>query len=325
MSNTEATPIEEALAVSEYLRRVRARKSQHTLSNRRVAYTQFEQFCRQQGKSLFEADEWTVEHWIDHMLDPDGEGFAPRTVRNKVYDLSALYQYLERRGDVDENPCEDLDTSDLSGTVIDEYTDVRYLEPEEYEQMLDACDRTRDKLLIQLLWNCGVRAEEATRIEIGAHLDRDAQEITIKTGKQGRTSDVKSRTVYYRRPMERTLREWLDKGGRDKYLGADESDYLFVTRETGKMTPIRVTEIVDEVAEAAGLQETLWTDAADRERKRITAHSFRHSFAVHRVKSGMPIVYLQELLGHADIEQTRKYLKFRQDDIKEAEKKYAPR
>lgn len=325
MSSTNATPIEEAIAVSRYLRRVRARQSEHTLKNRRVAYTQFEEFCRQHGQSIFDADEWTVEDWMDGMLDPDGKGFAPRTVRNKVYDVSALYQYLERRGHVDENPCEDLDTSDLNGTVMDEYTEVRYLEPDEYQQMLDACERIRDRLLLQVLWNCGVRAEEATRIEIDAHVDRDDKEITIKTGKQGRTSDVKSRTVYYRRPVERTLRKWLDKGGRDKYLSASDSDYLFLTREAGQMTPIRVTEIVDEVAEAAGLQDTLWTDAAGRDRRRITAHSFRHSFAVHRVKAGMPIVYLQELLGHADIEQTREYLKFRQDDIKEAEKKYAPR
>jgi len=191
--------------------------------------------------------------------------------------------------------------------------------------MIDACPRPRDEMLLRLLWNCGVRAEEAVNIEIEAHIDRDKREINIKTGKQGRTSDVKSRTVYYGRQMERTMRKWLDRGARNKYISADDSPYLIVSKQAEQPTPNRVTEIVDEVAEKAGVQEELWTDASGRPRHRVTAHSFRHSYAVHRVKQGMPIVYLQELMGHADIDQTRKYLKFRKDDIREAEKKYAPR
>jgi len=128
--SSEATPLDVGVAVSKYLRRVRARQSYHTLKNRRIAAAQFEEFCRHNGSSLFEAKDWDVEDWIDHMLDEEsGEGFAPRTVRNKVYDISALYQYLEGRDYVDENPVEDVDTSDLSGTVIDEYSEVRYLEP----------------------------------------------------------------------------------------------------------------------------------------------------------------------------------------------------
>ncbi|WP_336036640.1 tyrosine-type recombinase/integrase [Halobacterium yunchengense] len=324
--SSQATSIEVAIAVSKYLRRVRARQSPHTLKNRRIAAAQFDEWCRRNGSSLFEADEWLVEDWIDYMLDDEGgEGFAPRTVRNKIYDISALYQYLKKRNHVDENPVEDVDTSDLTGTIMDEYAEVRYLEPEEYEAMLDACSRVRDELLLRLLWNCGVRAEEAVNIEVEAHLDRDKREITIKTGKQGRTSDVKSRTVYYSRRMERTLRDWLDRGARNKYMSSDSSSHLIVSKQADHPQPKRVTEIIDEIATDAGVQDELWEDASGRKRYRVTAHSFRHSYAVHRVKQGMPIVYLQELMGHADIEQTRKYLKFRKDDIREAEKKYAPR
>ncbi|MGB0412937.1 MAG: tyrosine-type recombinase/integrase [Coraliomargarita sp.] len=42
--------------------------------------------------------------------------------------------------------------------------------------------------------------------------------------------------------------------------------------------------------------------------KRVTSHVFRHSFATHRLESGMDLCRLQELLGHTNLETTRIYL-----------------
>jgi integrase/recombinase XerD len=313
-----------AETIRKHLKRVKARKSSSTLRNRRVAIRQLTEFCQREDLALDDVTREHVNDWIDEFLL---EEYAPRSIRTKVYDVSSLYQYLEGRGIVDENPIESVDLREFSGTKIDEYTDVRYLEIEEYEAMVDACEKLRNQLLIELLWETGCRASETVSIQL-SDIDRDERSIKIETAKQGALSASKSRTVYYSRSFGRTLQKWLDRGGRAKYLGVEEGDngYLLVTKEAPSMAVNRVTEIVHKIAseDYADIQQVLYTDASGVERNRVTAHAFRHSYAVHRVKNGMPLVYLQDLLGHEEIEVTRKYLQFRDDDVAEAERKYRP-
>lgn len=310
--------------INKHLKRVKARKSSSTLGNRRVAIGQFAEYCKREGLTFADVTTYHVNDWIDEFLNQE---YAPRSIRTKVYDLSSVYQFLEGRGVVDENPIENVDLKDFSGTKIGEYTDVRYLEMDEYEAMVDACSKLRNQLLIELLWETGCRASEVVSILI-SDIDRDNRSINIESAKQGALSSSKSRTVYYSRSFGRTLRKWLDRGGRSKYLGAGlgEEDYLLVTRESPQMDVGRVNEIVHKIAseDYADVQKVLYTDASGVERNRVTAHAFRHSYAVHRVKNGMPLVYLQDLLGHEEIEVTRKYLQFRDDDVAEAERKYRP-
>lgn len=310
--------------ICKHLKRVKARKSSSTLRNRRVAIRQFADFCERENLTFDNVTKEHINDWIDEFLLDE---YAPRSIRTKVYDLSSVYQYLEGRGVVNANPIENVDLKEFSGTKIDEYTDVRYLEIEEYEAMVEACSKLRNQLLIELLWETGCRASEAVSIQL-SDIDREERSINIETAKQGALSASKSRTVYYSRSFSRTLQKWLDRGGRSKYLGVslDEDGYLLVTKEAPSMAVNRVNEIVHKLAseEYADIQQVLYTDASGVERNRVTAHAFRHSYAVHRVKNGMPLVYLQDLLGHEEIEVTRKYLQFRDDDVAEAERKYRP-
>lgn len=310
--------------IRKYLRRVKARKSPSTLKNRRVSIRQFAEFCTRDELTFQEVNPEHINEWIDELLLDD---YAPRSIRTKVYDVSSLYQYLEGRGEVDNNPISTVDLNEFSGTKIDEFTEVRYLEIEEYETMIEACAKLRNRVLIELLWETGCRASEAVSIRI-SDIDRSNRSIKIESAKQGALSASKQRTVYYSRAFGRTLREWLDHGGRSKYLGAGSNadEYLLVTKEAPSMAPSRVSEIVRKIAskEFADVQQVLYTDASGVNRNRVTAHAFRHSYAVHRVKNGMPLVYLQDLLGHEEIEVTRRYLQFRDDDVAEAERKYRP-
>ncbi|KTG09585.1 hypothetical protein AUR64_17270 [Haloprofundus marisrubri] len=308
----------------EYLGQVEAWQSIHTLRNRKVVTRQFCEWLDGR-KTLFEVDKRTVKRWMTYLLN---DGYAPRSVRQKTYALSAMYRELEDWNEVPENPIEQIDEIEkLSQTRLDEHTDRQYLTIEEYETLVDACDTLRDTLVIQLLWNTGVRVQEAVSITEDA-IDRENRSIEVETIKGNKFESSKTRTVYYKRSFGRTLRRWLDEGGRNRYLGANNGDdegHLLVTREAPTMFVNRVTEIVRKVADEAGIQTELYVDQSGRPRNRIVGHLFRKSYGVHRTKNGMPIAYLTELMGHSDMEITREhYLKFREDDIQEAERTYAP-
>ncbi|AFZ74618.1 integrase/recombinase XerD [Natronobacterium gregoryi] len=319
-------------ASKRVLRHNKTNKAQNTFRNRKVVLRQFLEFCDYYGvdplnlEETSADDDLVVEDWKNIMLDQD---YAPRSVRNKLYALSSIYQRWESRGYVDSNPVEDVDDiDDLERTRLEEHSTKEYLSVDEYEQILDACDILRDRILIQLLWECGLRAQEA--IEVTKHdIDRENRSITIENVKDGKYKSKDERTVYYSWSFERLLVRWFDDGERLKYLGTEEDKdkdekHLLVTKQAPQMAIGRVNEIVNERAEAAGIQETIYTDKSGRERNQIHSHIFRKSYGVHRTKKGMPIAYLTELLGHSDIETTKEhYLKFRDDDIEEAEREYS--
>ena len=66
------------------------------------------------------------------------------------------------------------------------------------------------------------------------------------------------------------------------------------------------------------------TDAAGNDRRKVTAHVLRHSFAVQSIKNGTDTPRLQELMGHSEIETTERYLKFANNDLREAARRYGP-
>lgn len=320
---------EERRVLRKYFNRVDARNAEETLRNRKVSIRQFIEYIKTYEKTLFECNSIDIEDWVNDMLS---DGYAPRSARSKAYGVSALFEELEKRGHVNQNPVEEADgIADLEVTQFEKHDAKEYLTKGEYQQLRSAADKLRDRLVIELLWNTGVRVSEAVNIRL-SDIDRDERSIEIQNAKTAEHGHPQYRTVYYSRRFGRTLTDWIDNGGRSSYPGAyaDDSDYLLITKEGPQMAPNRVTEIVDEVAEKAGLQENLYVDKSGRPRRKIHAHLLRKSYGVHRVKAdsgggSMPLPYLQRLMGHESIETTRdRYLKFKQEDVREAERKYAP-
>ncbi len=78
---------------------------------------------------------------------------------------------------------------------------------------------------------------------------------------------------------------------------------LFATSKSGKITPSYVNQIIREAKEEAGLPG------------KVTAHTLRHSFASRLVKENCNLVYVQKLLGHADLRTTSIYTHAKMDDL----------
>jgi len=305
--------------VTEYLEEfVKPLQSKRTYFNKRSTAKHYRVFCREKDLDFFAPTKHDINRFEAHQKK---HGYSAGTIENRVYDLSAIFRYLTQTGVATQNPMDDDDFEAKVSRGSSAMKDIRYIEVEEYEDLVDEIEKTRDEVLVRGLWELGVRAIELVNIKI-EDIDRDAQEIEVMTAKQ---DEPKPRTVYYSMKFERCLVDWLDRGGRDSFLHADDSPYLLLGKSSEQLNARRPTEIVQDYAEAADIQAKLGTpNAAGQQRSKVTAHCFRHSFAVHRTINGIPIIFLKDLLGHTDISQTREYLRFRGEDIKEADQKYRP-
>jgi integrase/recombinase XerD len=173
-----------------------------------------------------------------------------------------------------------------SPTVMKDITG--YLEFEEAERFVEAAGNLRNKLIILLLWRCGLRVSEV--VELRKKQIYFGEKVVAVFGK-GR----KSRRV----PVEQNLLELLKIYTKDMEL----DNRLF------RISRFAVFKIVRKLGEKVGIERV--------GEKTIHPHHFRHSFAIFMVRNGMPLTKLQTLLGHGSLSATTFYLQFKSKEISE--------
>jgi len=175
------------------------------------------------------------------------------------------------------------------------------LSKEEVWRMLLACQLLKHKVLIGLLYGCGLRCMEVRNVRI-QDLDFDRKQLRVVQGK-----GKKDRYV--------PLSEHLIRGLK-KYIEAEKpKDWIF----NGQPLPNRVGGDFDSRYSQRGVQWAVKqaTKAAGIT-KDVCVHTLRHTFATHLLEDGMDIITLKNLLGHENIETTMEYLHIAQLDTQKA-------
>ncbi|MFV0352910.1 MAG: tyrosine-type recombinase/integrase [Oscillospiraceae bacterium] len=155
--------------------------------------------------------------------------------------------------------------------------------------MLKACGLLKHKLLIGLLYGCGLRLMEVRGIEL-KHLDFDRKLLHIVQSKGGKDRYV-------------PLSEHLIRGIKSYTASAHPAKYLFEGTGNpehkgfdGRYSQRGVQWVIKTVARNAGIL------------KEVNVHMLRHSYATHLLEDGVNIITVQKLLGHANIDSTMVYL-----------------
>ncbi len=176
----------------------------------------------------------------------------------------------------------------------------KYLKQDELKGLLEAPKRMRDRLIIKLLYETGMRVGELCSLTIG-DVDLDSSEITIQEAKRHR----EGRKV----PL---VNSWTKTMLRD-YIGTRKirKDPLFISNKRGPLSRRQVERLIWNYGETIGL---------DKDKRH--PHVLRHTHAVHALKSGIDLRTLQQNLGHSSIEVTAIYLTMDIDDRKEEYSKH---
>lgn len=164
------------------------------------------------------------------------------------------------------------------------------LSKEEVWRMLQAARLLKHRVLIGLLYGCGLRCMEVRNVRL-RDLDFDRRMLHVVQSK-GR----KDRYVPLSEHLIRGLRKYITAerpvdwlfNGKPEDRGGGDFDSRYSQRG--------VQWAVNRIAKDAGIQ------------KEVSVHTLRHTYACHLLEEGMNIVTLQELMGHANIETTMEYL-----------------
>lgn len=186
-----------------------------------------------------------------------------------------------------------------------------YLTPDEIKSLEEnaASPSFRNKLIIRGLFTTGMRPGELAQLKI-----KDIRWSDNRVNVPG-IKGSNGRVVPLRDPWRDMLTEWLDRGLRNAEPGAGESYYLLPSRNGTHLRRETVCRVVKQAAENAGLQEVVGQRSDGGSLHRITGHTPRHSYGRARVRDGVQLRTLQQLMGHNNIKQTELYTELTDDDV----------
>lgn len=156
------------------------------------------------------------------------------------------------------------------------------LSKEEVKKILEAPVNTKHKMMLSLIYSCGLRCGELLALK-PVHIDSKRNVVLIKNAK-----GQKDRIV----PLSPKILEML----REYYKTYQPSVFLFEGQIKGNPYDARsLQQVLKQSLKKAGIQ------------KPVTLHWLRHSYATHLLESGTDLRYIQELLGHSSSKTTEIY------------------
>ena len=233
------------------------------------------------------------------------QNYAPRSQARLISSIKSFFSYLqleEWRGD---NPAELLETPRLGMKLPDT------LSEEEINKLIDAVDLSlpegeRNRAMLETLYGCGLRVSELTELKLS---DLFFKEKFIRVTGKGN----KQRLIPIARYTMKVINIYKDQVRVHQRVEKGFEDYLFLNRRGKKLTRVMVFTIIKQLAEKTGNP------------KKISPHTFRHSFATHLLKNGADLRSIQMMLGHESITTTEIYTHLDDTQIRKAILEYHPR
>ncbi len=241
----------------------------------------------------------------EYLFSMKDRGLAPSSIRRSLSSIRAYFRFLVEEGVTAEDPTERLE-SPLAGRPL-----PKVLSRQETERLLEAPSTDhpshwRDRAILELLYATGMRVSELTGLSV-RDLDLEGRWCLVR-GKGAR-----ERMVPFGEAAGTALRRYLGVYRPDVDRG-ESGGRLFLNRQGRPLSRMGVWTVVREAARRAGL-----------EKRGVSPHVLRHTFATHLLEGGADLATVQELLGHADISTTQIYTHVDREYLRDVHRRFHPR
>src|ERR1700731_973727 len=271
-------------AVADFLRHLCERNSSsHTVKAYTGDLALFAAYAGSRGWK--QIDHIAVRGFLSQLYD---KGLSKASVARALAAVRLLYRWLAREGVVDQNPAKLVATPRLPKKL------PRVPPIEEMNSVIDgampemAAFPERDRLMLELLYGCGIRNSELTGINLD-DIRLSAEAILI------RGKGKKERYVPFGDSANSALATYLPQRREVLAASHEHSNALLINRRGGRLTTRSVGRIIKKIAVAKGLSPD------------VHPHTLRHAFGTHMLEEGADLRAIQELLGHERLATTERY------------------
>jgi integrase/recombinase XerC len=290
-------------ALAGFLRALAQRNaSPHTIKAYRSDLAEFVLFVG--PEELKAMDHLLIRAFLGQLYE---RGLGKASVARSLSSIRSLFKWMGREHMIESNPALLVAAPKLPKKL------PRVPTMEEMNSVLDAkmpedaAFAERDRLIMELLYGCGIRNSELTGINVDdLHL---RQGVMLVRGK-----GKKERIVPFGDSAQIALREYLPRraGALEQHKRTGESALLINLRGS-RLTSRSVGRIVKAIAVAGGLPSE------------VHPHTLRHAFGTHMLEEGADLRAIQELLGHERLSTTQRYTQLTTRQVLDVYDKTHPR
>jgi len=272
------------MAIESFLNYLRyeKRRSSHTLIAYSADLEQFAEFLKSTYNvaDLTEASHFHIRSWLVLLMSDH----QAKSVNRKISSLRSFYKFCVRRGYLESNPTAKIVAPRTGRRLPRSIAEDSISKLNELVDFGNDFEGIRDKLIMDLLYETGMRRSELIGLKLG--------DVTAKYVKVlGKGS--KERMIPVTDRLYRDFLFYMEL--RDTEFPETTEDHLFLTKKGKAIYARKVYSIVNKYL-------SLITTSSNR-----SPHVLRHSFATHLINHGADLNAVKELLGHSNLNATQIY------------------
>lgn len=182
---------------------------------------------------------------------------------------------------------------------------------QEIDQLLNGIDLStaeghRNRAIIETLYGCGLRVSELVDLKLSNLFFKENFIRVLGKGNKQRLIPIGTFT-------QKQIENYVKYQRNELKIAKGHEDILFLNRRGKQLTRAMIFTIIRQTADHIGLK------------KRISPHTFRHSFATHLLENGANLRAIQLMLGHESITTTEIYMHVEKSFLREMINTYHPR
>lgn len=245
------------------------------------------------------------ENLQEYIFTLSKQKFSERSQARWISSIKAFFRFLLEDEIREDNPSALLEGPKLGLYLPDT------LSLSDINKIIDAIEihtdlGKRNHCIIEVLYGCGIRVSELIDLKIS---NINFKENYIKVVGKGN----KTRFVPLASYTADLLQNYITEVRSTIKINKKHEDTLFLNSRGTSMSRVIVFIIIKELTDKAGIS------------KKISPHTFRHSFATHLLQNGVDLRYIQEMLGHSSITTTAVYTHLKTEELRDVILNFHPR
>jgi integrase/recombinase XerD len=235
----------------------------------------------------------------------NGKGVSPRTQARTISGIKSYFKYLLIEEKINSDPTALLESPRIGRKLPD------ILSIEEIDMLINAIDiekpeGQRNKAILETLYSCGLRVSELVNLKMSnLFFDQGYIKVEGKSNKE-RLVPISNRAI-------KEINTYVEGYRKTLKIVPSAQDILFLNRRGQMLSRVMIFTVIKTLAMQVHLN------------KRISPHTFRHSFATHLIDGGADLRSVQEMLGHESILTTEIYTHLDREYLKDTINQFHPR
>ena len=245
------------------------------------------------------------ENISDFLAELKDDGIAARSQARIISGIKAFYKYLIIEDYIKYDPTELIESPKVGFKLPDTLSLI------EIDKLISAVDLSnkqgeRNRAILETLYSCGLRVSELTYLKLSNIYFNEGYLKVIGKGDKERLAPIGGRALKY-------LTTYINEVRNHQTIKKGQEDFVFLNNRGAGLTRVMIFLIIQKLAAEIGLK------------KKISPHTFRHSFATHLIEGGADLRAVQEMLGHESITTTEIYTHLDKDYLRSNIIQFHPR